>query len=321
MSRLTDVGEIRNELRCACSQDVNKLLFDIVGPTILDACDENTLLQHVKSVAVQGSHKEVHRQKFQALAQEEGEAITNYLAKLQAQAQLCDFQVDCTGCNRPVSYTTNMVSGQLIAGLHNPDHQAKVLAEATTLNTLQLKFDKLVSLETTDQATRRLNMVVNPPAPSSSSTTNATSSYQRERKSKSNRGGGSTGRGGSSRGDASNNGGQQPTNVVPCKGCGLTFHPPGKSMKRADCPAFNRDCHACGTIGHLERVCKKKVLPSDTSGQQRTAPPPSGTSRQNVTWEDAIQEPADDDSYLFATQTAVLEEPSIATVCNEDSVD
>ena len=169
MSRLTDVGEIRNELRCACSPDVNKLLFDIVGPTTLDACDEDTLLHHVKSVAVQGSHKEVHRQKFQALAQEEGEAITNYLAKLQAQAQLCDFQVDCTACNRPVSYTTNMVSGQLIAGLHNPDHQAKVLAEATTLNTLQLKFDKLVSLETTDQATRRLNMVVNP-APSSSTT-------------------------------------------------------------------------------------------------------------------------------------------------------
>ena len=73
------------------------MLFDIVGPTVLDACNENSLLQHIKSVAVQGSHKEVHRQKFQALSQEEGEVITNFLAKLQAQAQLCDFQVECPG--------------------------------------------------------------------------------------------------------------------------------------------------------------------------------------------------------------------------------
>ena len=51
-----------------------------------------------------------------------------------------------------------MVAGQLIAGLINCDHQSKVLAEAATLTTLQAKFDRLVSLETTDQATKRLNM-------------------------------------------------------------------------------------------------------------------------------------------------------------------
>ena len=162
MCRLTDAADIRNELRCTCSHEVNQLLFDLIGPTILDTCTEAELLGHIKAVAVQGSHKEVHRQKFQAVKQEEGQRVTSYLAKLKSQAQLCDFNVECTNCHQPVSYSTNMVSGQLIAGLHNTDHQAKVLAEAATLTTLQSKFDRLVSLETTDLATKRLNMTVSP---------------------------------------------------------------------------------------------------------------------------------------------------------------
>ena len=63
MSRITNIPEIRNELRCACTPEVNKL-FDIIGPTVLDQCTEEQLLQHVKSKAVQGSHKEFHRQNF-----------------------------------------------------------------------------------------------------------------------------------------------------------------------------------------------------------------------------------------------------------------
>ena len=44
-----------------------------------------------------------------------------------------------------------MVVGQMEAGLTNIDHQTKILAEAATLTTLQQKFDRLVSLEMTDQ--------------------------------------------------------------------------------------------------------------------------------------------------------------------------
>ena len=44
-----------------------------------------------------------------------------------------------------------MVVAQMVAGLANIDHQTKILAEAATLTTLQQKFDRLVSLEMTDQ--------------------------------------------------------------------------------------------------------------------------------------------------------------------------
>ena len=124
MCKLTDPTESRNELRCTCAHEVNQLLFDIIGPATLDTCTENELLGYIKSVAVEGSHKEVHRQRFQALKQEEGQRITSFLAKLKSQAQLCDFNVTCPNqqCQRSVSYSTNMVAGQLIAGLHNTEH-------------------------------------------------------------------------------------------------------------------------------------------------------------------------------------------------------
>ena len=50
-----------------------------------------------------------------------------------------------------------MISGQMIAGLANVDHQGKVLVEAASLKDLQAKFDKLVSLEAMDQATTHLH--------------------------------------------------------------------------------------------------------------------------------------------------------------------
>ena len=91
--------------------------------------------------------------------QSEGESITHYLARLKAQATFCDFLVTCssTTCVERVSYADDMISGQMIAGLFNTDHQSRVMAEAATFTTLQQKFHKLISLETTDQSTSHLH--------------------------------------------------------------------------------------------------------------------------------------------------------------------
>ena len=104
-------------------------------------------------------HKEVHHQKFHNLHQAEGEPITHYLARLRAQTSLCEFRTPCPNstCGSQVSYAEDMISGQMMAGLANVDHQGKVLAEAASLKDLQAKFDKLVSLEATDQATTHLH--------------------------------------------------------------------------------------------------------------------------------------------------------------------
>ena len=69
MTNLTTTEEIRLELRAACSNEVNKLLFEIIGAATLDVCTEENLLGHIRAVAVKGTHKKVHRLSFSKLIQ------------------------------------------------------------------------------------------------------------------------------------------------------------------------------------------------------------------------------------------------------------
>ena len=158
MTKMSDSLEISNELRSTFSPVINKLLFDFIGPDALNTYTEQQLLQNIKLVAVEGVHKEVHRQKFHTLQQSPRESITRYLARLCAQVALCEFCVTCPNstCAVQVSYSDDMISGQMIAGLANIEHQSKVLVEVAALDSLQKKFDRLVSLEATDQSTSHL---------------------------------------------------------------------------------------------------------------------------------------------------------------------
>ena len=91
MTGLAGEDGIRMELRASCSSDVNKLLFEFVGATTLDTASEQELLGHIRSIAVKGTHKEVHRMNFGKLIQQEGESITQFVARLKSQATLCQF--------------------------------------------------------------------------------------------------------------------------------------------------------------------------------------------------------------------------------------
>ena len=140
ITRLETEEETIMELRTACSNEVNKLLFEFIGKATLDSTTmtEEILLGHIRSVAVKGVHKEVHRMNLGKITQSVGESITHYVARLKAQSLLCEFQITCS-CNLSPSFAEEMVAQQLIAGLRNQDHQAKILGEATTLTTLQRK--------------------------------------------------------------------------------------------------------------------------------------------------------------------------------------
>ena len=149
----TDAAIIRMELRAACSPDVNKMLFEFVGPEVLNDCTEEELLAYIKSIAVKQVHHEVHQMNFHMMSQDEGEPITRFVARLKSQAFLCRFSVQCS-CDpaTTVSYADQMVAQRLIAGLRNVDHQRKVLAEAGTLTTLDAKVKRLQLLETTEES-------------------------------------------------------------------------------------------------------------------------------------------------------------------------
>lgn len=232
MASLTQPDEIRMELRAACSSDVNKLLFEFVGPTILNSATEAQLLNHIKGVAVKGLHKEVHRVNFGKITQSDGESITHFVARLNAQAALCSFTITCS-CEAKVSFAEDMVAQQLVAGLRDQEHQAKVLSEATTLTTLQSKITRLQSLETTEESATKLHI----PGRASA----GKSGYKQAGKKK----------------FVDTN--KPPEKKKVCSTCGrMDYY--GRSMSFQDCPASQRGkkCNICGKEGHFSSVCKQK---------------------------------------------------------------
>ena len=69
MCDLTNQAEIQNELRTACSPNVNRLLFQLLGSETLNIATEEQLLHQIRLVAVKGLHKEVHRHTFHDIRQ------------------------------------------------------------------------------------------------------------------------------------------------------------------------------------------------------------------------------------------------------------
>ena len=158
MAKLTVIEEIRDNLRQCCSPQLNKRLFDVKGAATLNAASEEDLLSWIKEIAVKGVHTEVHRTQFVHCKQKQGESLNSYHGRLKSESKLCDFRVPapascsvdtCTCANHgmQISYQDDMVATQLIAGLYNSEHQAKVLSESATLLTLEDKLKRLFVLD------------------------------------------------------------------------------------------------------------------------------------------------------------------------------
>lgn len=240
MTGISTPDNIRMELRAACSKDVNRLLFEFVGATILDTTTEDGLLTHIQSVAVKGTHKEVHRMNFSKLKQMDGETITQFVARLKSQAALCQFNVTCTDHVPPISisFADEMVTQRLIAGLGNEQHQSRVLAEASTLTTLATKIERLQCLESTEESTTRMRNPLTEHASQADFT--RTSAYRRSNRQPPTKEHSVT---------------RKPANTGNCNGCGRQSHGDGKSMARKDCPAYSKVCGHCGIAGHFKTVC------------------------------------------------------------------
>ena len=240
MARLTDPDDIRNELRSACDPSVNEMLYNFVGPDILNTATEDELLSHIKSVAVKSVHREVYRQQFSSMRQGENESITRYISRLKSQAMLCDFvrKCDCPNHDCRTSFSEDMVMSQIITGLFNPTHQSKVLSDMARITTLQALTERLLTLESTSQATIHFR-------PEAGLTTTGTtapirSDYQRTKIKSIKQGQSST-----------------PTQDIKkpisdkCRGCGRNRHTTG----RGQCPAQGQRCNACGKMNHFATVC------------------------------------------------------------------
>ena len=117
--KLEDIDSIRYELRQTCSTAINKRLIELHGAEDLKSVSEVELLKRIKDAAVSAKHPLVHRLEFHQITQKDNESMTQYMARIKAKADLCQFKSTCS-CDIVVSYKDDMVATQAINGLTNP---------------------------------------------------------------------------------------------------------------------------------------------------------------------------------------------------------
>ena len=139
------------------------------------------------------------------------------------------------------------------------EHQSRLLSEAQDHANLKSKVDRLISLETTDEATTKLRTQV----PTRSGAIK--SQYKKAQKQFTRPSENST------RGRPQN---RAPVNQRrKCRGCSRTSHGNGKPLTREDCPANGKTCDSCGMQNHFAKVCGRRStrasfakMEDDTSG-------------------------------------------------------
>ena len=154
-TRLDGNDQAKDELLNCCKPSPRSRLFQMAGNS-LSTLTEQALLERIKDAAVLSVHKVVHRAEFSKLAQEEGESVAHFVARLKSKATLCDFTVEATQAGS-ISYQEDMVEGQMITGLYNNEHRVRLLTEADKLPTFQEKYNALTTMHTTDLSTSQLN--------------------------------------------------------------------------------------------------------------------------------------------------------------------
>ena len=131
------------ELRNCCSEDLRFTLFELLGPSI-DDLNEKDLMEKIHKVAVKGKNTAVHRQEFYNMKQEEGQSAQQFLAKLRAKADHCNFQLTCSSedcSHNSNSYAPAMVADILTVGCYDQDIQGELLARSADVQSLQDKFE------------------------------------------------------------------------------------------------------------------------------------------------------------------------------------
>ena len=150
-----------------------------------------------------------------------------------------------------------------------------MLSEASTLTILQLKVQRLQSLETTEESATKLNVADTP-----SSAAAAKSGYKKNI-------------GGSKKAPGSAKAQEKKT---PCGTCGRSDHY-GRSMTFKDCPAARngKKCNTCGKEGHFSSVCKSKIKAA--AGKQ------SDAGKQDEVDDEDEEATTASSAYFFATNS------------------
>ena len=194
---------------------LRKKVFDSgVRPTD----DENSILLGIKQLSVKQHNNLINIANFQNIYQEQEETISQFAARINGAANICEFTVVCS-CEEKVSYSKHMQAFQFVRGLNDNEIQEKILADTADGG---LDLSKIIKLASAIE-TGKYN----------SSTISKAPGLNRI-------------------------GVQKPSSgsSKKCLYCGERWHE-GNNWKK-DCRGTRSTCSSCKKKGHLTSVCRNK---------------------------------------------------------------
>ena len=222
----------------ACTEALQHTLHHSGAGSITDPSE---LLKTIKQLAVKKLNNLVNIIELQKLGQYRDETISAYSARLNGQASLCDFNVECPSCNTDNSFKDKSIMYQMICGLHDRDQMERVLQAAAQVEGGELSLTRVIKLLEALEMGKASQKLVD----SNGSSLNRLSQH---RKNKDN-----------SRQNAKESR-EKPRNNKDkpngCANCGSKQHSSKLSDRRQHCDAFQEECAGCGVMGHYKNLCR-----------------------------------------------------------------
>lgn len=222
-----------DQLLYTCTDSFRREMFNMHGKAMYNY-DEETLLKHLKALAVRDTNRLVNRSILWSMKQGHDEAITAFISKLKGQAAICAYSLKCKDCESVNDYSLDIVTDQLIRGLANIEIQQEVLASGEKLSGHEQIVNFVVGKES---GIRNQSYFTK-------SALNAQSAYRTQRKSD----------------KLKNYVEQEEKRASVCRGCGSKTHGFGTSRPRKfHCPAMGKVCNKCQKPNHFASVCNSRT--------------------------------------------------------------
>ena len=240
-TKLSGSDKVLQLLEC-CDEQLRRDLTRAAGGT-LSAKSETDVLQAIRRLAVREENTMVARFTLNQMVQETDEPVRNFGARIKGQANVCGYNIECSGCQNVVSYTDEILRDVLVRGLADTEIQLGLLGDKNQDMTLEEMYKYVESKESGKRSVDKLVQTLG-----ASSMRN--SAYSRVK---------------------SNNPKDSltfkkiQTNLdEACSYCGKKGH--GKSatstIRKNACPAYGKKCMGCEKINHFKAMCRTGVSSS-----------------------------------------------------------
>ena len=219
-----------------------------------DLTTEKELKDRIKRLAVKQQNTLVSQVRFLQMGQDRDEPVAGFVARLRGTAQLCDFMVTCSHCQKETSYQDKVMAHQLVRALVDPTIQEKILALASDGKKLTLQ-EVISAVEAQEMGKRSQGLLTG------SGGLNRVSEYRSNKER-----------------PKSEPGAQK------CKSCGRTDHKKGSD----ECKARGKECNKCGKSGHFAVMCESKAkvaVIGQPESNQTAAKPRAGLPGKSTTAE------------------------------------